>query len=210
MLLVLLVLAAALTLPLALGNPLVANAPPAWKLWRGTAMIVIVVFTYWALGIWIVSPSGPTFSVAMSWQGRPDWFVGTEGFPIEMAFIMEFTNLKNTNFMIRSYELQDKGADGSWVSADAIPAWQAKDGKFYKGTDVRDMTEVKYTCFDSVIANKNIDAGDTARGWVFFQRWPPTELRLKVWGTDGSTTAENFRPLPRAPSDAAMPTTTQK
>jgi hypothetical protein len=148
------------------------------------------------------TPSGtPPFSVAMSWQGGPNWFVGSLTQPIEMSFIIELTSLKSTRTMIRSYELQEEDSDGQWQSADAIPAGQTKDARFFTGGDLKAAKEVKYTCFDSVIANKNIDPGETVRGWVFLQRWPIGELRLKIWGMDGSVVAVGFRPIPTYPSE---------
>ena len=49
----LLVLAALMTVPLALGNPLVADAPGVWKWWSRGIMLALVGFGYWAIAIWI-------------------------------------------------------------------------------------------------------------------------------------------------------------
>ncbi len=55
----LLVFCAAMTVPLALGNPLVLNAPVPWKMWTRALMLAVVGFVYWGIGIWI-SPSRET------------------------------------------------------------------------------------------------------------------------------------------------------
>jgi len=52
----LLALALLMTIPLAVGNPLVANAAQQWKLWLRTLAVAIVFLTFWAIAIWI-SPS---------------------------------------------------------------------------------------------------------------------------------------------------------
>jgi hypothetical protein len=52
----LLVVAALMTLPLALGNSLVVDAPSAWKWWLRGAMVALVGFSYWGIAIWISSP----------------------------------------------------------------------------------------------------------------------------------------------------------
>jgi hypothetical protein len=52
----LLMLAAVLTVPLALGNPLVADGPALWKFWLRGMALVVVVFSYWAIAIWIRPP----------------------------------------------------------------------------------------------------------------------------------------------------------
>lgn len=49
----LLLLAALMTVPLALGNPLAASAPAAWRWWVRGAMMAVVLFSYWAIAIWI-------------------------------------------------------------------------------------------------------------------------------------------------------------
>jgi hypothetical protein len=55
-LLALLVVAALMTLPLALGNPLVAGASSQWKWWLRMLALAVVGFSYWAVAIWITSP----------------------------------------------------------------------------------------------------------------------------------------------------------
>ena len=47
----LLIVAALLALPLALGTSFVSNAPPQWKRWRGALMLFLVAFVYSALTI---------------------------------------------------------------------------------------------------------------------------------------------------------------
>jgi hypothetical protein len=49
----LLVLAALMTVPLVLGNPLIGNVPSAWRWWFRGISLVLVVFVYWAIAIWI-------------------------------------------------------------------------------------------------------------------------------------------------------------
>jgi uncharacterized protein len=49
----LLILAALMTLPLALGNPLVAEASTAWRWWLRGIILAIVGFSYWGIVIWI-------------------------------------------------------------------------------------------------------------------------------------------------------------
>lgn len=52
----LLVVSALMTLPLALGNPLVVDITIAWKWWLRGVMVALVGFFYWAIAIWISSP----------------------------------------------------------------------------------------------------------------------------------------------------------
>jgi hypothetical protein len=49
----LLALAAVMTLPLVLGNPILAEASGLWKYWLRALAVSIVALTYWAIGIWI-------------------------------------------------------------------------------------------------------------------------------------------------------------
>jgi hypothetical protein len=53
----LLMLAAALTVPLALGNSVVADTPAPWRLWLRGIALAVVGFSYWALAIWIRLPN---------------------------------------------------------------------------------------------------------------------------------------------------------
>ncbi len=56
-LIALLILAGLLTVPLAIGNPWVANSPSVyWKIWRGAFLVWIIIFAYAALIIWINMP----------------------------------------------------------------------------------------------------------------------------------------------------------
>lgn len=49
----LLVLAALMTLPLALGTPAVTSVSNEWRVWARSFAVVIVILVYWAIGIWI-------------------------------------------------------------------------------------------------------------------------------------------------------------
>jgi hypothetical protein len=68
-----LVLAAIMTLPLALGNPLVAEAPPQWKWWFRSLAVACVAFIYSAIVIWI-SDAIFTPNTTAKEQGASDQF----------------------------------------------------------------------------------------------------------------------------------------
>lgn len=56
----LLLVAGAMTLFIAIGNPWVLDAPPRWKIWRGALMFSVVALTYSGASIWVAS--GPATS----------------------------------------------------------------------------------------------------------------------------------------------------
>jgi len=71
----LLLIAALMTVPLALGNPLVAEVSGAWKWWVRGAMVALVGISYLAIGRWISAPRAPEATAtsepfAMSGEAR--------------------------------------------------------------------------------------------------------------------------------------------
>ena len=126
------------------------------------------------------------FTVAMTWgngsfdESKPtDWFAqGTSLVPVYYHFLVNLTSHLPRPALIDGYVLEQQ-VNGEWVAAG--PQFGVSNGRFFHGTDLSKVEELKYTTLESSIENRNISPEVTVRGWLF-QTHPVTGLtRLKLF-----------------------------
>jgi hypothetical protein len=91
--------------------------------------------------------------------------------PINGLLYIRFTNLGNAPIMIDSYSIEVLNGKQEWVRFVTI---DAHSGEVYSRGPTDDLKQarrsnIEQDTFDYAIANKNIEARHTVRGWVFVE-----------------------------------------
>lgn len=91
--------------------------------------------------------------------------------PINGLLYIRFTNLGDAPIMISSYSIEVQDGKEEWVRLVTI---DAHSGEVYNRGPTDDMKQarrsnIEQDTFDYAIANKNVEPGDTVRGWVFVE-----------------------------------------
>ncbi len=167
--------------------------------WSRLACILLWVILTALSGIVVRKNSPPAigdaFSVEITWMDTmgttSDWCLADTGsvIPIRSGFLVNFTNLTGSPVMIDSYEIDEEIKPGIWKSA-SLPFG---DSRFFIGPDRHDVTEVQYQTLDDSLANKNLAANETVRGWIFVAGtpwWPPPKYRFVANDTMGRSFTE--------------------
>lgn len=136
--------------------------------------------------------SSRDFTVAMTWgngsfdESKPtDWFAqSTNLVPVYYHFLVNLTSHLPKSVLIDSYVLEQQ-VNAEWVAAG--PEFGVSDGRFFHGTDLSKVEELKYITLESSIENRNISPEVTLRGWLF-QTHPVAGLtRLKLFDALGNS-----------------------
>lgn len=182
----LLVIAAIMTLGIAIDNAWVMDAPKEWKFWRGSLMVCVVALTYSGIGIWIsphpsavvkISPKTPSlvfvFGAPLGDNASSEWIMVLRHFGPESAH----------NCNISFYDKDRKNIEHLWLVEHGSPPFLPA-GLFDSSQHMISVLEAnpegsipgafKWSPLDP--DRQHYEVSISCRDGVFVERWEVTRV----------------------------------